>query len=301
MPRVAARTAWITALSVAAALTGFAANSLLTRAAVGPGLIDAVSFTTLRLATGAAALAALVAFSRPPAAHVPSTPSTARTHAVAAAAALAGYAYAFAFAYTRIDAGIGALLLFGAVQITMTGWGLARGDRPRPVEWLGLAGALAGLVVLTRPGLSAPDPTGAALMAAAGACWGAYSLLGRRLAAPLRATLRNFAAATAIGVVIALAVTPRHATARGALLATASGAVASGLGYALWYRALPALSRFRAALVQLAVPVVTAAGAWLLLDEPVTARLVASAALILGGILLACLAGPVGAGTPPGR
>ena len=289
MPRVAEQTAWITALSVAVALTGFAANSLLTRAAVGPGLIDAVSFTTVRLATGAAALAAVVALSRPPAAHVL---AGGWAHAVAAAAALSGYAYAFAFAYTRIDAGIGALLLFGAVQITMTGWGLARGDRPRPIEWLGLASALTGLVVLTRPGLAAPDAVGASLMAAAGACWGAYSLLGRRLAGPLRATLRNFTAATAIGVVIALAVTPRHVTARGALLATLSGAVASGLGYALWYRALPALSRFRAALVQLAVPVVTAAAAWAILDEPITARLVASAALILGGILVACLARP---------
>jgi drug/metabolite transporter (DMT)-like permease len=273
----------VTISCTAGALAGFAANSLLARAAVGPHLIDAVTFTSVRLLAGTLALAVLVHLAARPA--TPDPPSSAPRWA--GAAALAGYAYAFAFAYARIDAGTGALMLFGAVQLTMTGWGIARGERPRPVEWLGLSVAVAGLVVLTRPGRHAPDLAGAGLMAAAGACWGFYSLLGRQARSPLARTFTNFALASGAGMAVLLLPLQMHITTPGAMLASLSGAVASGLGYTLWYRALPALSRFRAALVQLSVPVVTAVAAWPVLGEPITTRLVWSATMILGGILLA--------------
>ena len=274
----------VTVTCTAGALAGFAANSLLARAAVGPHLIDAVTFTSVRLLAGALALAALLHLVARPG--MPDRPSSAPRWA--GAAALAGYAYAFAFAYTRIDAGTGALILFGAVQLTMTGWGVSHGERPRPAEWLGLCVAVAGLVVLTRPGQHAPDLPGAGLMAAAGACWGVYSLLGRRARSPLARTFTNFAVAAGVGVAVLLLPLALHITTRGALLAVLSGAVASGVGYTLWYRALPALSRFRAALVQLSVPAVTAVAAWPVLGEPITPRLMWSATMILGGILLAC-------------
>lgn len=274
------RPAWIIGCTTCA-LSGFAANSLLTRAAVGPGLIDAVTFSTVRLGAGAVALAVLARLA------AGGTPVPARRVPWIGPAALASYAYCFAFAYERIDAGVGALLLFGSVQLTMTSWGVWRGERPRPVEWLGLAAAAAGLFVLVRPGVAAPDPIGALLMAAAGASWGVYSLLGRAAGSALRLTAANFTWAAAGGLAV-LALTPRwQVTGRGLGLAAASGALASGVGYTLWYAALPYLSRFRAALVQLAVPVATALAAWLLLDEPLTWRLAGATALVLGGILMA--------------
>ncbi len=243
-----------------------------------------MTFTSVRLLAGALALAVLVHLAARPA--TPDPPSSAPRWA--GAAALAGYAYAFAFAYTRIDAGTGALMLFGAVQLTMTGWGIARGERPRPAEWLGLSVAVAGLVVLTRPGRTPRISLGAGLMAAAGACWGFYSLLGRQARSPLARTFTNFALASGARHGGAAAArwrcTSRHAA---RCSRPCPGAVASGLGYTLWYRALPALSRFRAALVQLSVPAVTAVAAWPLLGEPITPRLVWSATMILGGILLA--------------
>ena len=200
-------------------LSGFAANSLLARAAVGPHLVDAVTFTSVRLLSGAIALGILlqlIAQSRT--ADVPSSAPR-----WAGAAALAGYAYAFAFAYRRIDAGTGALLLFGAVQLTMTGWGVGRGERPRPAEWVGLSLALAGLVVLTRPGRQAPDLVGAGLMVAAGVCWGVYSLLGRQAGSPLARTFVNFALAAAAGLVVLLLPLSLHITTQGGLLALFSG------------------------------------------------------------------------------
>lgn len=271
------------------ALIGFAANSLLTRAAIGGGHIDAVSFTSVRLASGALALLLLhrlLSARQSPGAATP----PARAGAWTGAAVLASYAYAFAYAYERIPAGTGALILFASVQATMTGWGVWRGDRPKTVEWAGLALALVGLWTLTRPGLQAPDPIGAGLMAWAGASWGVYSLLGRRGAPPLSRTTANFVRAAVIGLALMAVARDLHAAPAGLLAAAASGAVASGLGYTLWYTALPALSRFRAALVQLAVPVLTGAGAWILLAEPLGARLLGSGALILGGIFIACLA-----------
>jgi drug/metabolite transporter (DMT)-like permease len=265
-------------LLTAAALVGFSANSLLTRAALGAHLIDAPSFTLIRLVTGALTLAVLLRARRAPAAGRGSW---------LGALALAGYAVAFTVAYTRIGAAVGALLLFGAVQVTMTGTGLLRGERPRRVDWIGVMLAVAGLAVLTLPGSTAPDVLGAGLMLAAGACWGVYSLLGRTSRDPLATTAGNFSLASVLAIV-ALAVTLPAASAswRGVLLATASGSLASGVGYTLWYAALPALAAWRAALLQLLVPVVTALAAALWLGESISSRLLAATALVITGVWL---------------
>lgn len=273
-----------TAALATAALVGFAGNSLLCRAALGARTIDAPSFTAIRLGAGAVTLALLVQLRRRPAAGRGSWPS---------AIALFAYAIGFSLAYLRMSAATGALILFATVQVAMIGWSIIRGIRPRPLEWLGLAAAAAGLVVLVLPGLAAPDPLGATMMAIAGLSWGAYSLRGRGAADPLAVTADNFlrtlpfaAVALGIGAVTThLAVSPR-----GALLATASGALASGIGYSLWYAALPALAATRAAIIQLGVPVLTAAAAVSLLGEPLTTRFVVAAAAIVGGIAIAIVA-----------
>jgi drug/metabolite transporter (DMT)-like permease len=266
----------------AAALICFAANSLLCRSALGPRLIDAASFTSVRLISGALVLALLVRTSAGQGARGGGS--------LASAAALFGYAILFSFSYLRIGAGVGALLLFGAVQATMIGWGLFTGERPRPAEWLGLFVALGGLVALTFPGLHAPDPLGAVLMIGAGVCWGVYSLRGRGVKTPLAVTADNFARSVPFAAAVsvaALASGPLHASARGLGLAVASGALASGVGYSLWYAALRGLTATRAGILQLLVPGLAAAGAVVLLSEPITPRLVGAGAVILGGVAVA--------------
>lgn len=259
-------------------MVAFSANSLLTRGALGAGHIDAASFTIIRLVTGALALAIFLRLRAQP---------SGDTGSWSSAFALAGYAVAFTIAYTRIGAGVGALLLFGAVQVTMISVGVARGERPLGRGWLGLTVAMAGLIWLTLPGVSAPDFTGAALMLGAGACWGAYSLAGRRSTDPLAATSGNFwRGAILTAVALVLLVDLSTITPMGAWLATASGALASGVGYTIWYTALPALGAWRAALVQLTVPILTGLGAALFLGEAITARLTLAAALVTGGVWL---------------
>jgi drug/metabolite transporter (DMT)-like permease len=273
-----------TALATAAALTGFAGNSLLCRAALLPGAIDAASFTAVRLVSGALVLALLERATR--------RGGRAESAGSTAAVALFAYAAAFSYAYLRLGAGVGALVLFACVQATMVGWGIREGTRPRPAEWAGLALALAGLVLLTLPGADVPDPAGLVLMALAGVAWGIYSLRGRGSRAPLAATASNFARSVPLalaGLALAAVTGPLHATARGAWLAFASGALASGVGYSLWYLALPGLGATRAALVQLVVPVLAAAAGVVLLGERATPRLVLSGALILGGVATAVL------------
>lgn len=272
-----------TPLAATFALLGFAANSLLCRAALRGGAIDAWSFTFVRLASGALVLGLLARVARRAEGPRPSG-------SWGSAFALVLYAGAFSAAYSQLSTGVGALVLFSAVQATMLGWGLAHGHHPRAAEWLGLALALGGLVALTLPGASAPDLLPALLMALAGVGWGAYSLRGRASRAALADTAGNFA--RGVGLVL-LALVPAWSTLaanpRGILLACASGALASGLGYSLWYAALPGLGATRAALVQLAVPVLTAGLGVLLLGETVTRRLALAGALILGGIALAVL------------
>ena len=269
-----------TALLTALALLAFAGNSILCRLALGSHAISPAGFTAVRLGAGAAALWLLVAL------RTGGVPKPAGQWA--SAAALFAYAAAFSFAYVSLGAGTGALILFGAVQLTMILAGLRAGERPAAAEWSGLGLAVSGLVVLAFPGLTSPAPAGAALMAAAGVAWGVYSLRGRGSAEALRNTAGNFLLTVPMAALL-LAVAGGTAgwTARGALLAAISGALASGVGYAIWYTALPSLTATRAALVQLLVPVIAAAGGVALLGEAVPLRLPIAAALVLGGVALA--------------
>jgi drug/metabolite transporter (DMT)-like permease len=262
------------------ALIAFAANSLLCRLALTGGGIDPASFTVIRLATGAAVLLALVRMrsGRP----ISATPSW------ASAALLALYAVPFSFAYRQLTAGTGALLLFAAVQLTMILGGIRGGRWPRPRQWLGLWIALSGLTYLVLPGLAAPSPQGAGLMLLAGVSWGLYSLRGRASTDPLAQTAGNFIRAIPWALGLSTVALP-HLTvdARGVWLASLSGAIASGLGYVLWYRALPQLTPVIASLVQLIVPPLAALGGLAFVGEPLTYRLVLATAVILGGIAVA--------------
>lgn len=271
----------------AAAMAAFAANSVLCRAALGTGLVDAASFTTLRIVSGAAVLLFLARTRRTAA----SAPRDFR-----ASAALFVYALFFSLAYVRIPAALGALLLFGAVQATMVGKGLASGERPRAGEWAGLALSLAGLVALTFPGArGGGEVAGSLLMLGAGVAWGVYSLLGRSAGGdPVAANAARFAGAVPMALLASVSVAPfvpPRVSVAGALLAVASGALASGLGYALWYAALRGLTATRAALVQLSVPPLAALGGVAVLGEELSLRLLLAAAAVLGGIALAAAGG----------
>lgn len=269
----------------ALAMTAFAANSLLCRAALAHEDSDATTFTTIRLASGAATLS-LITLRR-----TRSKPS--QSFAWLSALALFAYAIGFSLAYVRISAGTGALLLFGAVQLTMIGAGMRAGERPRLNEWAGLALSILGLVVLTRPGLQRPDPVGALLMLCAGIAWGVYSLRGRRSGSdPISMNASSFVRAALVsGVAWALAATfgAIHCDWKGAFLAIVSGAITSGLGYVIWYAALRGLSATRAAIVQLSVPPLAAVGGVLVLGETFSTRIALASGLILGGIALAVL------------
>jgi drug/metabolite transporter (DMT)-like permease len=270
-------------LLTAATLLCFASNSLLTRGALAADRLDWASFTFIRLITGALTLALLVRLRR-----VPSGPGGSWI----GGAALAGYAVAFTLAYTMIGAAVGALLLFGAVQATMIGVGLVRGERPARLDWIGVALAVAGLLALTVPGVTAPHAAGAVLMIGAGVCWGIYSLAGRGSRNPLVETSKNFVRATLLAAVAVLILTSgRRYSTTGVLLATASGSIASGVGYTLWYSVLPALAAWRAAVVQLIVPVLTALLAAVLLGESITPRLLMATALIAAGVWLTTAGG----------
>lgn len=274
------------ALLTASALACFAGNSLLCRPAHAGGSIDATTFTAVRLASGAAVLV-LLSRSRPLETRTPRAKWL-------SAAALFAYAAPFSYAYLQLGAAIGALILFAAVQATMIGWAVWRGDRPPRLAWLGIAVALGGLVTLTVPGRSAPAPLGALVMAVAGVAWGAYSLLGRVAQCdPVAMTASSFTRALPMAAVLLLVVTPQlgvHVSLRGIALAAASGALASGIGYSIWYAALRHLSTTRAAVLQLLVPVLSAAGAVALLGESMTLRLVGAACAILSGVGLTILA-----------
>lgn len=265
----------------AVAMTAFAANSLLCRLALRGGHIDPASFTSLRLVSGALVLWLLLGLRGGGVAHSGNWPS---------ATALFVYAIGFSFAYVSLGVGVGALLLFGAVQATMILAGFRGGERPGFAQGAGLALSLAGLVYLMLPGLAAPPLVGAGLMVAAGVAWGVYSLRGRGAGDPARATAGNFILATPLALLANLPFISRlHLEPLGCAYALASGALASGLGYVIWYAALKGLTATRAAIVQLSVPVIAAFGGVLLLDEPVTTRLVIASCVILGGVALAVI------------
>ncbi|MFV7771777.1 DMT family transporter [Shewanella marisflavi] len=259
-------------------MLAFAANSLFCREALASGSIGAASFTLIRIASGALMLGILVS------PHI-------RTGGLGgnwlSAAALFGYAIAFSFAYNSLSAGTGALLLFGAVQITMILYGLWSGERINRKQTIGALLAGAGLVWLVLPGVSAPSLVGAVLMIIAGISWGVYSLLGRSTDRPTLATAGNFIRAVPMALVpFALLVHSETISATGIGYAVASGALASGLGYALWYLVLPSLTSVTAATVQLSVPVIAAFGGFIWLGEAMTTRLLVASIAILGGIAL---------------
>lgn len=268
---------WRNAFYTVLALIAFAANSLLCRLALASTSIDPASFTSVRLVTGAIMLSLVMR-----------TASVSKERVAPswnAASLLFLYAVPFSFAYRHLTAGTGALLLFGAVQVTMILGSFRGGHGPGPGQWIGLALAFGGLIYLVFPGLAAPSPLGAGLMLLAGLSWGLYTLKGRTVTNPLGQTASNFTRTVPMALILCvisfryLAVDPR-----GLLLATLSGAIASGLGYVLWYLALPGLSPITASVVQLAVPPLAAAGGIGFLGERVTWRLGAASLLVLGGI-----------------
>ena len=263
------------------ALVAFAFNSILARLALRGGEADAAGFTLVRLASGAAVLLAI----RYVSGRTSSTQAS-RGNWISAFFLFA-YAICFSFSYLGITAGTGALVLFGAVQLTMLAAAIFKGERPTPMEWFGLLLAAGGLVYLVLPGLASPPAMSSALMAAAGACWGVYTLRGKSSVDPLADTSENFLRALPMTAIAALPfLTQLHLSGRGVVLATLSGGLASGVGYTIWYAALKFHTSSRAAILQLAVPIIAAFGGVLLLHEAATVRLAVSAGLILGGIAL---------------
>lgn len=268
-----------TLILTALAMLAFAGNSLLCRVALKATAIDPASFTSIRLASGALALWLIV--------RLRADASTPPAGSWRSALALFAYAATFSFAYIGLTAATGALLLFGAVQVTMITYGLWSGDRLSRRQWAGLAMAVTGLTGMLLPGLSAPPLSSAALMLAAGIAWGVYSLRGRGEGDPTAVTAGNFLRAAPLALILSvLTITSGSLDSAGVGYAMASGALTSGVGYAIWYAALPGLRATSAATVQLSVPVITALAGVLLLSEPLTARLVLASAAVLGGIAL---------------
>lgn len=283
-------------------MTAFAGNSLLCRLALKQTRVDAASFTFTRIIAGAIVLWLIVEFRRrlmvdrtaspvverpPNLSPVTRQLSLPRAGNWPSALALFAYAAAFSFAYISLSAGTGALLLFGAVQATMIIWGLRQGEQLRARQWVGLAFALGGLVALLFPGLSAPPLGGSILMLGAGIAWGVYSLRGQASGDPISETAGNFLRAVPLAAVLSVAFLPWASLDRAGIgFAILSGAIASGVGYAIWYTALPGLRAASAATVQLSVPVLAAAGGILFLGESITLRLLFASVAVLGGIAL---------------
>ncbi len=261
-------------------MVAFASNSLLCRAALKQTSIDAATFTTIRIFSGAAALWLIINVRRK---FINSPLSEGNW---LSALALFIYAAAFSFAYNTLSAGTGALLLFGAVQATMIFWGFHKGERLHSIQIVGLGLAIAGLVALLFPGLSAPPFIGSILMLGAGVAWGIYSLRGKTKD-PAGATAGNFLRAIPFAAAVSLVfLSWAYVDPAGIGYAVISGAVTSGLGYVIWYSALPGFKAASAATVQLSVPVLAAAGGILLLHEPITLRFLLASVAILGGIFM---------------
>lgn len=266
------------------ALLAFAGNSLICRLALAHTTIDAASFTTVRLVSGALVLWLLARL------HYAKTAAVGQGNWLSALALFA-YAAGFSFAYTQLDTGMGALILFGAVQATMIGYGIWRGERLALWQWLGLGLALLGLAVLLWPGDAGASLPAALLMLAAGMAWGLYSLRGKGAGHPLQVTAGNFVLAVPMALLLSLVF---FANARfdviGLSYALLSGILTSGVGYAIWYSVLPQLTASSAATLQLSVPLLAAVAGILLLQEPVTVRLVLAALAICCGITLVIFA-----------
>ena len=265
------------------ALVAFAFNSILCRLALGAEAIDAASFTLIRLISGAVTLAAISLF-------FDRKESNEKRGNWFSAFFLFAYAVCFSFAYVNLTTGTGALVLFGSVQATMIFVALLKGERPKILEWLGLIFALGGLIYLVFPGLSSPPFFSSALMAIAGIAWGFYTLRGKGSTNPLADTTGNFVRAVPMVILLSLPfIYQIHLSPRGILLAVLSGAIASGIGYSVWYAALKFHTATRAAILQLSVPALAATGGVIFLAETVSLRLLLATILILGGISLAIL------------
>lgn len=278
LPEIFNRLTTRTLLLTAVTMLAFAANSLLCRLALGPKLIDATSFTSARVISGAVTLGVIMLLRRPSA-------LIRRSADWRSVVSLFTYMVFFSFAYLSLGAGTGALVLFGAVQLTMFTFALRGGEHFTLLSWAGLTMAIAGLIYLVSPGVTAPDPLGAILMAIAGMAWGIYSLIGRTTEDPLAATARNFIYSVPLAVIVSvLFVGSFNVSSQGLVLAIVSGAFASGCGYVIWYAALPGLTATRAATVQLSVPVIAAFGGVALISEEITARLLVASAATLGGV-----------------
>lgn len=267
-----------TLMLTAAAMLCFSANSLLCRLVLAPRLVDAATFTTLRVSSAAAMLCLVVWLQRR------RFPGRDRANPLSIASLFVYFTF-FSFAYLRLDAGSGALILVGAVQLTMFGVAFWEGERFSLSQWIGLAAALLGFVYLVLPGSSAPDPLGAVLMGISGLAWGCFSLLARGTSDPVETNAANMIGCLLPALAVSLLAAPHaEATLTGVLIAFVSGAIATGLGYILWYLALRGLPASHAATVQLSMPALVALGGVAVLSEPITARVLIASALMLGGI-----------------
>jgi len=265
-------------LLAALAMTAFAANSLLCRMALVETDIDPASFTFWRLTSGALMLTLLV---------VMRNQKPLQEGKMASAVALFVYAAGFSFAYISMTTGAGALLLFGAVQVTMISWGLFKGERMSALQWGGFLLALIGLILLLLPNAAVPQLSSALMMLAAGIAWGVYSLKGKGAKFPIEATAGNFIRATPLALVLLVIFWPGgELHAEGIMYAVVSGAIASALGYALWYSILVHIAAIKAATLQLSVPVLAVFAGWLFLDEPVTLRIILSSLAVIGGVAM---------------
>lgn len=265
------------------ALVAFAFNSILCRLALGAEAIDAASFTAIRLLSGAVVLVLINSFFGKKEAQT-------RHGNWLSAFFLFAYAICFSLAYLDLTTATGALVLFGSVQVTMIGAALVKGERPGILEWFGLIFALGGLVYLVFPGLSAPPVSSSALMMFAGISWGFYTLRGRGSRNPLAETTGNFLRSLPMIILVALPLLYQiHLSPKGIACAVLSGAIASGIGYSVWYAALKYHTATRAAILQLSVPALAAIGGVIFLAEIISVRLLLASALILGGIGLAIL------------
>ena len=276
------------------AMTAFAANSLLARLALLDETMGPAGFTGIRLASGALFLA-IILMRRGGRAESgtngrPSLKVEALPGSWPAAIALLVYAYAFSLAYVTLGAATGAFILFSTVQATMISYGLWKGERPRPLQWAGMALAATGFLILVGSGVTRPDPLGTVLMILSGVAWGVYSLRGRDTTDPVGATAGNFIRTIpAAFVLVAMALWTEAFSLDGVGLALLSGTVASALGYIVWYRVLPALAASTAAICQLSVPLIATVGGVVLIDEDLTARLLLAGTAILAGIAMAVI------------
>ena len=271
------------------ALFAFAANSVLCRLALGTNAIDATSFTTIRLLSGIAILFVLIQLTR--LIQKPTKDLKLQSKGSwLSAAMLFIYAVAFSFGYISLDTGTGALILFGAVQITMILSNVVTGNKLHLSEWLGLALAFTGFVYLIMPSVTTPSLTGFVLMSISGMAWAFYTLLGRKSKNALNDTAFNFLRTVPfIFILMVFSLDSLHVSSSGIMLAILSGAIASGVGYFVWYIALAGLSVTQAAVLQLFVPIIAALGGVIFTSELITVRLIESSALVLGGILMVIL------------